>query len=382
VNSWSTGAGTRTAADILAECTVPGVPGMVPSADRSLAAVPELLLGELDRARRGVVVLATDGVSYRPARRHWPGVTPLTSVFPSVSANAWLTATTGAGAAVHGVPGMVYRLPGRGLVLSVTGGLLADPAAEPARETVAAAPPTVFGRARERGFGAVAIGRELDALPGPWSAAVLAGADRPGGREPLTTDPLAAAAAAVADVDRVLPVTGAPTLVWVYVNLDDDQHAHGWHGAGEEALSQLAVAAARWADQGWTVVAHSDHGHVPTEPDPDLDRAWADVDRPELCVLPAGGAGRTRWLHPRPGREVEVAGRLAAALGDSAVVLGADDLPGRRLLALSPVLRERLGAVVAIATGSRFPLPDPSMRSEHGATHPDEMLVPYAVWRA
>jgi Type I phosphodiesterase / nucleotide pyrophosphatase len=367
-------------AELVAECSVAGLPGIVPSARRSLAAVPGLLLGELDRARRGVVVLAADGVSYRPGRRHWPAVTPLTSVFPSVSATAWLTATTGASAAVHGVPGMVYRLPGRGLVLSVSGRLLADPAAAPAVETVAAAPRTVFERARARGCGAVAVGREIDALPGPWPPAVLRGADRPRRHAALTTDPLAAAAAAVADVDRLLPAARRPTLVWAYVNLDDDQHAHGWGQAGEEALDVLAAAAARWADQGWTVVAHSDHGHVPAEPDPDLDRAWAAVDRPELCTLPAGGAGRTRWLHPRPGREDEVAGRLAEALGDSAVVLGVEELP-RRLLPLSPVLRERLGAVVAIATGRRFPLPDPAMSSEHGATHPDEMLVPYAVWR-
>jgi hypothetical protein len=93
--------------DLLDTCAVAGIPGIVPSADRSLAAVPGRVPAELERSRRGVVVLAADGVSYRPAARHWPGVTMLTSVFPSVSANAWLTATTGAGADVHGVPGMV-----------------------------------------------------------------------------------------------------------------------------------------------------------------------------------------------------------------------------------------------------------------------------------
>lgn len=365
--------------DILAECTVEGVPGIVPAAGRSLAAVPERVLAELARSGRGVVVLAADGVSYRPAAAHWPGTQPLTSVFPSVSANAWLTAVTGVGAEVHGVPGMVYRLPGRGLVLSVTGALLGS--AQLAAETVGFAPPTVFERARGLGFGAVAIGREIAALGGPWAAAVLRGADRPPASDTRTTDPRAAATAAIADVDRALPAGGPPTLVWAYVNLDDHQHAYGWDGAGEDALDLLATAAARWADRGWTVIAHSDHGHVPAEPDPDLDRAWAGVDSPELCALPAGGAGRTRWLHPRPGREDEVAGRLAAALGDAAVVLGVDELPRRRLLPLSPMLRERLGAVVAIATGARFPLPDPRMRSEHGATDPDEMLVPYAVWR-
>lgn len=338
-----------------------------------LGVVPERVLAELERARRGVVVLACDGVSYRPAARHWPAVTPLTTVFPSVSANAWLTAVTGVGPEVHGVPGMVFRIPGRGLVLSITGRPLDDPDGEPVPETVVAAPPTVFQRAGQLGARAIAIGREIAALTGPWSDAVLRGATRPAPTR-LVTEPRAAARAAIADVDRVLPSSGPPAVVWAYVNLDDDQHAHGWGDAGERALALLDTAARRWADQGWTVVAHSDHGHVRSVADPDLDAAWAAVDTPELCVLPAGGAGRTRWLHPHPGREAEVARRLADGLGDSATVHRVEELTD------SPLLRARLGPVVAIAASERFPVPLRWMVSEHGGTHRDETTVPYAVW--
>jgi hypothetical protein len=68
----------------------------------------------------------------------------------------------------------------------------------------------MFEQAREKGFGAIAIGREIAALPGPWPAAVLRGADRPPPSGPRTTDPRGAAISAIADVDRALPPRAAP----------------------------------------------------------------------------------------------------------------------------------------------------------------------------
>jgi hypothetical protein len=149
-------------------------------------------------------------------------------------------------------------------------------------------------------------------------------------------------------------------------------HANGFDAAAYDGLHRLGDAARGWADRGWTVVAHSDHGHVPVRPDPQLQRAWAEVDDPADCELPAGGAGRTRWLYPRAGRETAVRQRLAAALGDAAVVRTAQEL------GLTP---GRVGAVVAIAASPRFPLPVPGMCSEHGGTDPDELVIPFAVWR-
>jgi hypothetical protein len=127
-----------------------------------------------------------------------------------------------------------------------------------------------------------------------------------------------------------------------------------------------------WAAAGWTVVAHSDHGQVPARPESALAVAWAAVDTPGDCVLPAGGAGRVRWLYPRPGREDAVHARLADAMGDAAVVVRASQLD------LPP---DRVGSVVGIATSPRFPVPDPGLHYEHGGTDTDEMIIPFAVWR-
>jgi hypothetical protein len=40
----------------------------------------------------------------------------------------------------------------------------------------------------------------------------------------------------------------------------------------------------------------------------------------------------------------------------------------------------RVGPVVAIAASPRFPVPDPTLRYEHGGLDDDEMHVPFAVW--
>jgi Type I phosphodiesterase / nucleotide pyrophosphatase len=374
--------GQPSVAALVRECRRPGLPGIMPSRQHSLAAVPDLLLGELARAPGGgVIVLGVDGLSHRAAASAWSRaeLTYLTSTFPSTSAPAWLTALTGADPQVHGVPGMVYRVGGA-LAYAVTGQSIAGDGAVPLGAVPPGAvlpQPTVFERAAAAGHRCVAVGRELGHLPGPWAPALLRGA-APVTAVARTREELAAQAAdpgLLADAvaaDVTMALSGSPTLVWVYVNLDDHVHAHGYDAAVMTALRRLGHAAAGWAGEGWTVVAHSDHGQVPVRADPALARAWADVDDPRECELPGGGAGRVRWLYPRPGREAAVRARLADALGASAVVVPAHDLglrPGR------------VGSVVAIAADERFPLPDPTLRFEHGGLDPDEMIIPVAVWR-
>ena len=349
-----------------------------------LAAVPGIVLDELARARRGVVVLGVDGLGYRPAVLAWRSavVARLTSTVPSTSATAWLTALTGAEPAEHGVPGMVYRV-GDALVYAVTGEVLAGELGPSTRAGPGdGAPPlvrpvvNVFERARVR---CLAIGRELAHLPGPWAASLLRGtepaADPPPPPAELARqagDPFALVDAVAREVAAALESAERAALLWVYVNLDDYVHANGYDDAVLAALHRLDERARRWAAAGWTVLAHSDHGQVPVRPDPALADAWDRIDDPNDCILPGGGAGRIRWLHPRPGREDVIRRRLAEALGDTAAVT----TPER--LGLPP---DRTGAVVALARCERFPIPDRTLRFEHGALHPDELDIPLAVWR-
>lgn len=335
----------------------------------TLASVPDLLLDELARAERGVVVLAVDGLSYPAAVDAGWQPTVLLSTFPSTSAPAWLTALTGVGPDRHGAVGMAYLVPGLGtLVNAITGDVLARCPAEPGGDRRIVVPaPTVFDRA---GVDCRALAREIGHLSSPWARALLHGATVVPGPSPaelstLATDPAGLVAGIAAAVEVELR---SPGLIWGYVNLDDYIHQHGYDAAVVAAATRLRESAARWARDGWTVVAHSDHGQVPHRPDPSLVAGWSDVDSPDDCLLPAGGAGRVRWLYPRPGRVEAVRDRLAALLGSSASVSLVEE-PGR------------IGAVVAVGQDERFPGYDPTLRWEHGATAPDEVRVPLAIWR-
>ncbi|MGW5484525.1 hypothetical protein ACWEU6_34580 [Streptosporangium sandarakinum] len=418
--------------------------------------MPDRILAALDRAERGVVVLAVDGLAWRAARAAWPAadLARLTSTFPSTSATAWMTSVTGLPVAGHLAIGAACRSPADGSLVNVItgetlaravpdradgappgGGPPADPLSGgafsdggppvdslsggafsdggppvdslsggafsdggPPGGDLIVARTTVFERAAALpGTVAVAVGREIDTLTSPWSAALLRGAARfpafrdAGGvpaarRRELTAqalDPESLVAAVARDVEAAFAehaADGRRLLLWIYVNLDDHFHRHGYDPLAMRAVAGLERHALSWAARGWHVIAHSDHGQVPVIPDPALEAAWAEVDAPELCALPGGGAGRVRWLHPRPGRAGEAAERLAAALGEHALVLAAGELPGLGLLELTPAVRERLGEVVAVAASPRFPLPVRGPRFEHGALTEDEMLVPLALW--
>ncbi|MGW0801457.1 alkaline phosphatase family protein [Nonomuraea sp. NPDC002799] len=344
-----------------------------------LRAVPGLVLSELGRGGPGVLVLAVDGLSWQVARRAWRSaeLSCLTSTFPSTSATAWLTSVTGAPVSEHLTVGAAYRERAGGpLVNVITGAVLAG---EPAPREPARSLPTIFERAREAE--PVVVGRELDLLSGPWVGALTRGAARQPARQALTSDPKGLVAGVAADVEAAIGLRRKrPLLLWVYVNLDDHVHRHGYDERAVHALAELGRHATAWARRGWNVLSYADHGLVPVDSDPGLARRWAEVDTPALCELPGGGAGRVRWLYPRPGRAREVAERLAEALDGHAMVLPAAALGELGLLEFAGPVRERLGSVVAVATSPRFPLPDPGLRYEHGALSDEETLVPLARW--
>jgi hypothetical protein len=325
----------------------------------SLAEIPSRLERALKSADRGVIVLAVDGLSSDVAKQSWLSASTtstLSSTVPSTSATAWLTALTGGPADVHRVPGTVYR-NGSGLVHAINGA--------PAIPDL----PTVLER-----HGATVLARELDHLEGTWAQALLRGCNRIPAppRHKLgaqADDPPLLVANVVADLDKALPDA---RFLWTYVNVDDHVHRNGYDESVHEAMLRLDAHASRWAAQGWTVVAHSDHGQVAVDPDPDLVEAWDAIVREE-CVIPSGGAGRTRWLYPKAERLDAVFDRVATTLGSTATVHHAGDLG---------LPQPEAGPVVAVAASPRFPIPDPGRKFEHGGLSRDEIDVPFAVWQA
>ncbi|GLY46544.1 hypothetical protein [Lentzea sp. NBRC 102530] len=324
----------------------------------SLAEIPSRLERALGKAESGVIVLAVDGLSSDVAKQSWlsASVSTLSSTVPSTTATALLTSLTGVPADVHRVPGTVYR-NGSGLVHAVNGA--------PAIPDL----PTVLER-----HGATALARELDHLEGTWARALLRGTTRVPAPAPhklaaQAEDPPLLVANVVADLDKALKDA---TFLWTYVNISDHVHRNGYDESVHEAMLRLDAHATRWATAGWTVIAHSDHGMIAVDPDPDLVEAWDAIVREE-CVIPSGGAGRMRWLYPKADRMEAVFDRVATTLGDSATVHHATDLG---------LPQPEAGPVVAVAASPRFPLPDPSVKFEHGGLSRDEIDVPFAVWQA
>ena len=348
-----------------------------------------------DGAARGLVVLALDGLSYGVAEQTLvhARIRPLQSTFPSTSTTAWLTAVTGLEAGEHGAVGMVYRAPGADAVTHLVSGSSyrfgdgvdrgAERGADREAGRLVLGGPTLFERCAESEQNrAVVVGAELEGLSGEWAEALLRGADVvPSAPGPLTDDPVEVARRAIRDVSTQFTVE-PPPLVWAYVNLDDHIHHSGYDERLREAVRLLDLAACRWAEAGWSVLAHADHGQTPVTPRAELIDAWARLDSPAHCVLPAGGAGRVRWMYPRPGHRRRLAEELQQALAGHAVVLSPEELDARGLLAATPAVLDRIGSVVAVATSSGFPVPDPGLAWEHGARSEDELLVPLAAWGA
>lgn len=351
----------------------------------TLHAVAPFIVRSLSENERGIVIVALDGLPYAPAEYalRSASVGAARSTFPSTSVTAWLTAVTGTDVARHGAAGMALRVPGTDRVASLTG---ADADgwddSAPAPADLVRSQPTIFDSARTIGVDALLWAPDLEPLSGPWITALTRGADwlASGVSGELPSEPVAAMRRTLTAVDGLLQAAKRPTLLWAYVNLDDHLHAYGADAAVEEALRLLDSAAQRWADAGWRIVAHSDHGQTRVEPRPDLQDAWARLATPKYCRAPAGGAGRVRWLYPYADLEDQVAAELADVLGDQADVVSFDDLAARGLMADTGGMRERVGEVVAIATGAGFPVYRASDAYDHGSTTPDEMAVPFAVW--
>ena len=353
---------------------------VLPRADQDLTVIPARLESMFEAAAdAAVIVLALDGVSYEAAANAWrpDELVALTSTFPSTSVPAWLSATSGRSVKEHGVPGVVIRA-GESELFNT----LADGPGDPGAAFLAEHD-TMFRRLTARGVDCVGLIGDLHAVPGRWSSAVVDGLRVLPDETDWTLlrdDPARVPEAIERGVDRALhAITGKPALVWAYAHIDPYIHDHGFDAAVHACLGELGAAAQRWAAAGHVVVAHSDHGMVETDSPQELMGAFDDATGPQSCRLPPGGAGRVRWVYPHAAAEDAVLARLEQLLGDDALVCHIDALEGLGIATLTPVLRERMGEVVAIAGGRRFPLYEPKP-FEHGALTPEEMLVPFAVW--
>lgn len=320
--------------------------------------------------RRDVVIFAVDGIPYELALAAWPHaeVSPMRSVFPTTSSSAWLSSLTGAEVELHGVPGVVFKSPG-GDVINVFEykGSLDLPATG-----------NIFSDAAALGYLPVSVVGDWEPYDCAWRDALLSHSQPLTGYRfytaPPPREPGQLSRRALRAVSECIdaPHPRLPALVWCFI--DADQHIHH-HGYDEELVSFLGLVdevAVELTRRGVVVVAHSDHGLVPTNHNLDVVRLLEETQAQYDCVL--GGAGRTRWLYTRLATEDSVAAALEHSLPSSVRVRPADEVFGAGSLA-----RARVGGIVLIADGDEF-MTFSGQRFDHGSSTEAELNVPYARW--
>lgn len=385
--------------EIFRDAQIPGYPDLLrPHSQWGLERIAEVIEGAFDDTgplrlgpRRSLLVLAVDAIGAELAAVLSPsGRSALTSTFPSTSVVAWRTALTGMPALEHLVPGVVYRDPSTDLLYhSFRDQIMFHSTrwedALPAEFSVPfPSVETLFSRLSRQDVHSVAVPGELLAWPSRWQRELLVGADVVAPRSSLVSsrlNPEALAELAIGQIDDVLrmPRTASQALTWAWINLDDAVHILGPSGRIRRCLELLGRAAADWAAAGHLVLLHSDHGMTPCSVSVPMEDAWARINR-ELCRLPAGGAGRTRWCYPRPGRRLELRERLKDTFASRALVKTPEELAGLGLLPpADPTIGGRVGEVVVVARTAAFPATMTAIY-EHGGAGPDEMLVPVAWW--
>jgi hypothetical protein len=329
---------------------------------------------------RSLVVIAVDGLGYTHAARALKpdALLPLTSEFPTTTISCLLTSVTGRTAGTHGFIGVQY-LHADGLrTVNCHDGRTADPNGPgPSRPTRTPALPAVFDELAGAGVATVMLPYELAAL----DADVL-GRLTHGARLALAP-PLPAAADPPSRVaafgQQVAANIARDTVTWAYLDLDRHIHQYGFDPLIQAAGTGLDRLARRLRDGGAAVLLFSDHGLTPNRASAATLAAWQAATSARWCRLPAGGAGRTRWIYPHPRCEDRLAERLARDLPD-AIVTGPDQLADWGLVEDGCIGQRRLGEIVLLARGPDFPVPDVTSAYEHGSMTADEILVPMAVW--
>lgn len=334
---------------------------------------------ESHAVKQPLVVLMVDGVGVSVARDVWPHaeIRALVSTFPTTSATAWLTALTGAAVGRHLVPGMAFRIDNRDVM-----------AIGPAPHNLvgdAAAGSSVFSRLVSDGVPVTILPGMIARYPGPWANALWGKAKVVCGEPYLLTpdDPRTAIGKATEAVDRFL-VESAGVVV-VYLDVDAAVHHEGYSARVRQALREVEQVALRWRAAGVAVIALSDHGAVPVEPDDQIRRRLDRLVQSGQCSSVVGGAGRVRWFYlgdPQcsEAQAVVLADSVRATLGDVAWVATRAQAITAGLFPAQDELLHRIGDVIAVALDPRFPVPDDNARYEHGATSAAESLVPFAVW--
>jgi hypothetical protein len=291
---------------------------------------------------------------------------PISSVFPTTTAAALATLTTGAPPGQHGLVGYSVLDAAHDRVVNQLTGWDEVMTADWQRL------PTLFQAADATGLTSIAIGPARYAESG-FTRAVLRGAEYRAGAS--IADRLARAQEAL---------SGPPALIYVYVpELDTASHAHGLESPNWlAALEELDAAVSRFATglgatHGLLVTA--DHGVI------DVPHEAQLVVAPELLegVRHVAGEPRCLQLHLEAGQSAdEHADRWRAHEGTRAwVATRAEAIEAGWFGEVAPEVLPRIGDVLVAARKRVAYYADPDDRGrkmigQHGSLSPDELNIP------
>ncbi|WP_158867992.1 alkaline phosphatase family protein [Leifsonia sp. AG29] len=329
-----------------------------------------------------VVVVVVDGLgaaALRARAGHARALAPLlgkaTTIdagFPTTTAAALTTLTTGTSPGRHGMVGYRVRDDAGRLTNQLSGwdDLMPPESWQRSR--------TVFEDAAAQGVHARAIGLPKYEGSG-FTAAVLRGAEFTGGRTMQDRFDLGA---------EVLRTSG-PALTYLYVaELDQLAHARGWESpewtAALETLDSLVAAFVRGLGPRQAVLLTADHGIVDV---PESGHVLFDT-APSLLEGVAAIAGEPRFLHlyaEQPEQVDRIAGRWREVEGDrSWVATRAEAIAAGWF---GPVIDAEVGpriGDVLVAARKRIAYYDSrdaartgrTMIGQHGSLTPEETRVP------
>ena len=329
------------------------------------------------RPARSAIVVLVDGLganalAARAGHARWLTASKkrLRSGFPSTTAAALSTLTTGRSPGTHGVVGYSGWNPETERVMNLLSGWDDE---VPAGWLLA---PTLFTAAQGLDVDPVVVGPTRYRSSG-MTANVLGGAR------------YVAADTIPQRIDAALAETAAGrSLVYLYVpELDSIGHRSGWQSDRWTAALELLdgelarLDRATAADVG--IVVTADHGVLDVPDDANIA-----ID-PELLrdVVGVAGDPRCRQFTLAPGADVRgLVGDLRARYGKKAYVASRDEaIAAGWFGAVAPEVVERIGDVVLVARASWAFNDDRALRDgetprrmigQHGAMTDDEMLVP------
>jgi predicted AlkP superfamily pyrophosphatase or phosphodiesterase len=301
------------------------------------------------------------------------------SGFPSTTASALTSLTTGVGAGLHGIVGYTVRDPHSGALINHLKNW--TPAVDPATWQLR---PTIFEQAQERGIASLALG-ETRFVGTDFTKAVWRGAEYRGVRGLLEQGH--AMREFFDSHDRALAYLYWPAL-------DRTGHSQGvnseaWTHRLEELDTAIAtITSMLRGDEGLVVTA--DHGMIDV---PDEHKLMVPAESSLLHNIEAwGGEPRVPQLYlDNPDALSDVQARWAEELGGAATVMTREQIldegwlgpvaegVSKRLGDVSIVSRESL-AIYPHATASSASM---AMVGQHGSVTPEERdipVIPVGAW--